>query len=888
MRDLRFWRWRQAEDDDVERELEIHLALEVEEQLERGVPLREAKLAARREFGSVALTKEELRDMRMGATLERLPRELRHAARRLVRSPAFTLAAVLTLALAIGANVAIFAVVYRVVLNPLPYGDSGRLVALDHGFPSRNIRSGVGAPAQLYYQYLDRAHSLEGLATYRADDRTLTDQGMPERVRVSRTSPSLVRVLRISPEHGRWFTEEEGAPGAAPVAVLSHGLWVRRYSQDRGVLGRLVTLDGVPTSVVGVMPPTYGFPDPRVDIWIPDPMSRAIAASSAVAGVYDFSGVARLREGVAIENARLELTRLATEMAPANPGQGYDQLVSTATTLIDATVGPISRTLWILVGSIGLVLLVACANVANLFLVRSEAKQREVAVRRALGAGSGGIAGYFLAESAWLAVIGSALGLVLAAGAVRLLVALGPSNLPRIQEIRLDGVALAYTVVLSVLIGAAFGFVPIIRLGPLAVSLHEGGRGNTASQGRHRVRHVLMGGQMALALVLLVSSGLMLRSFQNLRAVNPGFDATSALTFRVGLPRSDYPNREKMVVAHRAILDRLATLPGVTAVSASTCVPLSEQGCLAGPLFVEGRTLPPGANPPLFRFIAVAGGYFETMGTRVIRGRGIDRNDIERQEPVVLINEALVNIAFPNQDPIGQRVRMGNPSVSRTPGWLTVAGVVSNTSFRALAEATPVPIMYMPMFASRVVNIVPPLDAMSYVVRTAVAPEGLTASARRAIGGVDAHLALAQVRTLQEILDRASAQMAFTMVLLVIAASVALLLGVIGIYGVMSYIVSQRTGEIGVRLALGATPASVAGMIVRQGGLVALAGIAVGLATAFVGSRLIESLLYGISPRDPAVFAATTVILLGVALLACWVPARRAAGLSPLEALRTE
>jgi predicted permease len=884
--DFRFWRWRQRDDDEMDREFDVHLALEVEEQLKAGVPLPDAQFAARRAFGSVALAKEELRDMRTGATLERLARELRHAVRRLVRSPAFMLAAVLTLALAIGANVAIFAVVHRVVLNPLPYGDSGRLVALDHGFPSRNIRSGIGLTAQVFYQYLDRAHSLESLATYRADERTLTDQGNPERIRVSRTTPSLVRVLSVSPEQGRWFTEDESLPGASPVGVLSHGLWVRRYSQDPGVIGRVVTLDGVPTAVVGVMPASYAFPDPRVDIWIPDAMSRATAASTA--GVYDFSGVARLRKGATIEEARTELTRLAAELAPANPGQGYDRLVSTATTLIDATVGPVSQTLWILWASIGLVLLVACANVANLFMVRSEAKQREVAVRRALGAGVGGIAGYFLAESAWLAFIGGALGLVLAAGAVRLLVALGPTNLPRLHEIRLDGVAFAYTVVLSVLIGAAFGLMPLLRLGPLGVSLHESGRGNTASRGRHRIRHVLMGGQVALALVLLVSSGLMLRSFQNLRAVNPGFDATSALTFRVGLPRSDYPDRERMVVAYRAILDRLSALPGVKAVSASTCLPLAEQGCLAGPLFVEGRALAPGANPPLFRFAAVAGGYFEAMGMRLIRGRGITRSDVERQEPVVVINQALVNIAFPNEDPIGQRVRMGNPSVSKTPGWLTVAGVVSNTSFRALAEATPVPMMYMPMFASRAAGVVPSLDAMSFVVRTAVAPQGLTAPARRAIGDVDAHLALAQVRTLQETLDRASAQTAFTMVLLVIAASIALLLGIIGIYGVMSYIVSQRTGEIGVRLALGAKPGSVAAMIVWQGGVVALVGISVGLGTAFATSRLIASLLYGISPRDPGVFAATTVALLAVALLACWLPARRAARLSPLDALRTD
>ncbi|MGH9142880.1 MAG: FtsX-like permease family protein, partial [Thermoanaerobaculia bacterium] len=527
----------------------------------------------------------------------------------------------------------------------------------------------------------------------------------------------------------------------------------------------------------------------------------------------------------------------------------------------------------------------ACANVANLFLVRSEAKQREVAVRRALGAGAGGIAGYFLAESAWLGCAGGALGLALAWGAVQALIALGPTSLPRLQEVRLDGIALGFTVALSVLTGLVFGSIPLLRLGPLAVSLHESGRSNTASRGRHHIRQFLMAGQVALALVLLVSSGLMLRSFQKLRSFDPGFDASSALTFRLGLPPGSYSDREQMVRAHAAILARLSTLPGVMAASASTCLPLSEQGCFAGPLFVEGRVLPPGAIAPMTRFAAIAGGFFEAMGTRIVRGRGISQDDVVRGEAIVVVNEAFVNMAFPNQDPIDQRVRLGNP---RAQEWLSIVGVVANTSYRALGEANPVPMMYMPMLAPRVVSISPPLSAMSYVVRTAVAPAAMAEPARRAIGEIDANLAIAQVRTLQELLDRASAQMAFTMILLVVAAGVALLLGVIGIYGVMSYIVSQRTGEIGVRLALGARPGSVVAMIVRQGAIVALVGTVVGLAAAFAGGRLIESLLYGVSPRDPAVFGITALTLLSIALVACWLPARRAAVLNPLDALRTD
>jgi predicted permease len=345
-----------------------------------------------------------------------------------------------------------------------------------------------------------------------------------------------------------------------------------------------------------------------------------------------------------------------------------------------------------------------------------------------------------------------------------------------------------------------------------------------------------------------------------------------------------------MIIAHRAIVDRLSALPGVSAVSASTCLPLSEgQLCQGGPLFVDGHPFSPGALPPFVAIRAIDGGYFGTMRTRVLRGRGIERGDIDREEPIVVVNQALVNMAFSGQDPIGQRVRFGNPTLARgSPEWLTIVGVVANTPIFGLAEANPFPQLYMPIFATRNVNMAPRLDAMSFVVRTSVPPAALIEPVRRTVGDVDSNLALGQVRTLQDTLDRAAAQMAFTMVLLVIAAGVSLTIGVVGIYGAMSYIVTQRTGEIGVRLALGAEPGSVVRMIVRQGGVVALAGVTVGLVAAFAGGRLIESLLYGVSPRDPGVLAGTAAVLLCVALLACWLPARRAALLNPLDALRTD
>jgi putative ABC transport system permease protein len=597
---------------------------------------------------------------------------------------------------------------------------------------------------------------------------------------------------------------------------------------------------------------------------------------------------------------RRELNGLIADLPQAFPGDllalanGDEiKLASTARTLQESTVGSVARGLWILLGSVGLVLLVACANVANLFLVRSEARQREVAVRRALGAGQLGIARSFLAESLLLSMAGGGLGIALAWTAVHMLVAFGPASLPRLGEVQLDGYVLAFAFGTSLLAALAFGVIPLWH-GPSLLALQESGRSNTASRSRQRARQLLMGGQVALALVLLVSSGLMVRSFQKLRSLDPGFDAASALTFSIGLPERDYRTRDEAVAAHQTILDRLAALPGVTAVSASTCLPLAGT-CSGNTVRVEGRTYPPGTIPPLAFLRAVAGGYFETLRFRVIRGRTLDRRDVDGREPVAVINQALADILFPKQEPIGQRVASNRPPAR--PGerpdltWLTIVGVVANTPTRALAEV-PAGQLFLPMsLASErggAVRLGPDVAAMSYVVRAPTSLPALLPAVRRTIDGVNAELAVAQAETMQVALDRASAQMAFTMTLLAIAAGVALVLGVIGIYGVMSYLVSQRTGEIGVRLALGAEPSSVAGMIVRQGGLVALAGIVVGLAVAFAGSRVIESLLYGVSPRDPIVFASTTLVLIAVALLACWFPARRAARLDPLAALRAD
>jgi putative ABC transport system permease protein len=834
--------------------------------------------------------------------------EIRQAVRRLVRTPVFTVAAGLTLAVAIAANTAIFAVVQRVVLNPLPYPESGDLLRIEHGIPRINVPSGIGMTSGLYYQY-QQAHTLEGIAIHRAGEATLVGRGEPIRIQVARTTPTLASVLRVPPALGRWFTDEEGAPGAPLVAILSHGLWVRRFGADPGVLGAAMTLDGVSASVIGVMPASFGYPDARTEVWLPAPISRATGFGLP----FGYVGVARLRSAATLAQARAELNGLIRDLPRAYPGDRgvlgnviTGGLNSTPITLKDATVGNASRALWILLAAVGVVLLVACANVANLFLVRSEARQREVAVRRALGASGGSLARFFLTESALLSAAGGVIGLALASGAVRMLVSWGPATLPRLEEIRLDALALGFTAGLTLIMAMVFGTIPLWRVASAAASLTEAGRGNTASRGRHRTRQLLMGGQVALALVLLVASGLMIRSFQNLRAFDPGFNTTSAVTFRVGLPERAYPTRASAVAAHGTLIERLTAIPGVTAVSASTGLPLAD-ACFGNSVLIEGRDLPDdGRAQALARLCAVSSGYIDALGVRLLRGRGIGRDDVEQRLSNVVVNQAFVDTAFAGADPIGRRIRSNAPP--RAPGaaplppgsawdggpppWLTIVGVVSNTPFMALAERNPTPAVYMPMSLAggpdipAIAMLGPPVAAMSYVVRSGASPAALLPAVRAAIDAVNPTLAVSQVGTFEEMLDRASAQMAFTMALLTIAAGVALLLGLVGIYGVVSYIVSQRTGEIGVRIALGAHPRNVARLIVRQSGTVALAGIAVGFAATLAGGRLVESLLYGVTPRDPGVLAGTALALLGVALVACWLPARRAARINPVDTLR--
>jgi predicted permease len=895
---------RQRIDDDLRQEIETHLACIEEAERAQGASAEQARRAARERFGQPSLYRERAVDAVIATSAEALLREIVFAARRLARSPAFAVASVLTLALAIGANTAIFAVVERVIINPLPYPDADRLVQLDHGSQRLNVANGFGLTPGLYYQYAERAHTLQSVAIYQTDGATLTGDGDPSRIRIVRVTPSLEAVTGVAPALGRWFSDADGVPGAAPVAVLSHGLWMRRYSGEVAVLGRLVFVGGLPTRVVGVMPASYDFPDARVDLWVPVQLARAQGF-----GLWGYQGVARLRDGATIAEARRELAGLITDVPRAFPGDlgalgnVETNLIAIVRSLKDAIVGGIEKALWALLAAVGVVLLIACANVTNLFLVRSEVRHREIAIRHALGAGRLGIARFFVAEGLLLSAAGGVLGSMLAWSAVGLLVRHGPTTLPRLREIRLDAATGGFALALSTVVALTFSTIAVWHSRAVTLPAHDSGRANTVTRSRHRIRQLLMGTQVALALVLLAASALIARSFQNVRAIDPGFDPRSAITFSIGLPDRDYPTREAAVAVHQAILDGVRELPGVTAASSSTCLPLAG-GCFGNTVRVRGRRLAAGAVPPVALFRAVAADYFETMRMRLRRGRTIDREDIDRKAPVVVVDQTLADRFFPNEDPIGQYVA-SNRAPKRAGeepelAWREIVGVVASTPVFTLVDVQPLPQMYMPMSIAAPQTgairgasantdgalVGPNIAVMNYVVRTAGEPAALLAAVRHVADTVDRSLALAQVETLQQIVDRSSAQMAFTMVLLSIAAAVALSLGLIGIYGVTSYLVTQRTAEIGVRLALGAEPRSVTRMIVSQGALVAGVGIAVGLGAAIAGSRVIESLLYRVSPRDPLVFVATSTLLFSVALAACWLPARRAARLNPADTLR--
>lgn len=819
---------------------------------------------------------------RAGAWLAGLRHDFTHAARRLRRSPGFALATVITLALGIGATTAIYSVVRGVVLNPLPYPHAERLVALRHAAPGVGLGV-MGVSHGTYVHYREHNAALEAITVYTPTSFALLRDGESMRVPGAMVSRDFFEIfLDGPPPLGRALDDTDQEPGAPRVAMIGNELWRQRFGGDPQVVGRAVQVDGVPVEVVGVLPSDFDVPSTETQLWLP----QQIDPQDVILGMFGRFGVARLNPGVSAGQAQAELQRLIPTMSERFNPVAFDLIVTSGrltavvAPLKETMVGDVERMLWILLGTVIFVLGVACANVANLFLVRAESQRRETAVRAALGAGWAQIVRHHLAESLVLGLSGGGLGVLLAMAGVRWVVRWGPDAIPRLHEVGIHPPILAFAAALSVGTSLLFSLIPILRRGQgaLAAGMGDGGRGATHSRARHRARNALVVAQISLALILLIGAGLMVRTFQHLSNVEPGFDAGSSLVFRVGLPEASYPERKLAMQFQQQLIERLTALPGVTDVGAIACLPLDGCDGLT-PVYAEGVPFESGAAPPAVDVRGTTAGYFRALGIPLIEGRPIEPGDHLRQPATAVVSRNLAERLWPGESAVGKRI---HPDVPDEEPY-TVVGVAGNVISYGLAQEPP-EILYV-SFLGPYGYIASPYG-LTFVVRGDVPPLALGDSIRATLRQLDANVPLSNMRPMQAVLDQAAAPTAFAMVLLVAAGVVALALGAIGVYGVLSYIVSQRTQEIGVRMALGAAGADVGRMVMLQGAAVTGIGIAVGLAGALALTRLMGTVLFGVDPVDPLTYGTVAAALGGIALLASWLPARRAARVNPITALR--
>lgn len=802
----------------------------------------------------------------------------------------FTVTTVVTLALGIGANAAIFSVVEGILLKPLPYADPERLISVDHAAPGVDIKNAGIAPF-LYYTYRDQNRTLEDIGMWQSDSVSVTGLAEPEQVPSIDLTDGVLPILKVQPVLGRLFSRQDDSPGAQATAVLSYGYWQRRFGGDRGVLGRRILIDSKPVEVIGVLPAGFRFLDRDADLFQPMQRDRA----KTFLGNFSFQSLARLKPGVSVATANADFARLIPVSIagfPPFPG-GTTQmfvearLIPQSQPLKDDLIGDIGKALWVLMGTIGTVLVIACANVANLLLVRTEGRQHELAVRLALGAGWRQIAAALLVESATLAALGGAAGLALAYGAIRLLVAIAPANLPRLNEITVDGPVLLFTVAVSLAAALLFGAVPVLKYaGPhVSATLREGGRSLSQSRERHRVRSTLVVVQVGLALTLLIGSGLMIRTFMALRDVQPGFTGPKTLqSFRIDIDAAQVKDDTQVLRMQQAILDKIAAIPGVTSVAFSTRVPL-QVGGWHDPIYAEDHVYSEGKLPPLRTYKFYSPGVPKTLGSTLLAGRDFTWTDLYDKRPVAMVTENVARELW--HDPsaaLGKRIRAFGKGE-----WREIVGVVGNERTDGVDQKPPSTVIWPALMGS--FNGDPSWVArgVTILIRSPRAGStGFMDEVRRAVWSVNPNLPLAQVRTLEEVYRKSVARTSFTLVMLAIAGAMALLLGVIGIYGVIAYSVSQRTREIGIRMALGSSKTEITRIFVVHGLRLALVGTACGVAAALACTRLMKSLLFEISPLDPATFVGVPLVLMLAAIAASYLPAMRASLVDPVESLRSE
>src|ERR1041384_979647 len=807
--------------------------------------------------------------------METLVQDLRFGARMLVKNPGFTLVAVITMALGIGANTALFSVVNGVLLKSLPYKEPGRLMFSYE--TTAKLPNPVGASTLDYRDWKEQNHVFQSMGARRPFTVSLTGIEQPEKIQCEKITFDYFSTLGVEPILGRTFSEDEDKPGAAKVTLLSYGLWQRRFGGAADIVGRMIQLNGAPTTVVGIMPNDYR---PNIELWIP----LAINFNNADRDFKELAVVGRRAPGVSREQAQAEMTTIVGRLAEQYP----DFLTGWGVTLIpihDAIVQNIRPALLILLGAVGFVLLIACSNVANLLLARAAAREREIAIRMAMGAGRLRLMRQILTESVLISLIGGGFGVLIAMWGTEALISLNPQGIPRASEIGVDPKVLAFAVVASIFSGILFGLVPAVQTSRQNLNdvLKEAGKSLMGNSRGRRVRSALVIVEVALALVLMTGAGLLIKGFSKLQSVDPGFNHENVLAFQLSLPEANYPRQPQQAAFLKDILQRFAALPGVTSASAISQAPLAGGG--ASYIFwAEGRPLPTPSEAPIASSRVISPEYFQTLSIPLIAGRFFTEADNRDAPAVVIVNEIFAKSMWPGENPIGKRMTVGVPLPGDRVDWSTIVGVVGNVKHTTLNGESGMQV-YEPVYQAEFQS---PARNMTYLLRTSVNPVSLGESARSAVASIDGNIPMSNVKTMDRIVYDSVSPFRFNMFLLALFAAVALVLTIVGVYGVMNYAVAQRTREIGIRMALGADPGQVRGLILRQGMTLSAVGLGIGVAACYGVTRLLSSLLYGVSATDPVTFAAVAVLLAVVSLVACYLPARRATKVDPLVALRYE
>jgi predicted permease len=864
---------------ELEEEIRSHLEMQIEEHERQGMSPEEARFAALRKFGGVEQVKEKYRQRRSLPVVETTFQDLRYAARMLRKSPLFAAISIFTLALGIGANTAIFSVVNAVLLRPLQYPNAERIVAIEE-LNEKGSRVQV-TPAN-FLDWREQNTSFEHLAAILARTANLSAADESERINLAMTSSNFFQVFGLQPQMGRFFLPDEERAGHDAVAVLSYGLWQRHFGGDPSLVGQSIMLDGQPYTVVGIAPAGFQYPD-RTEVWIPPfqlvPTLGPQMDIQRARGFGFLSAVALLKPGVSVKQAHDEMTAITARLRqqyPETNNKRFDRVVSLQTHLV----GESSMALMLLLGAVALLLLIACANVANLLLSRAASRHKEIAIRLALGATRLRLVRQLLVESVLLGLLSGMVGLLLGWWGVDLMRRLLPVDFPRAQDIGVDLRVLGFTLLVSLVTGIVFGLVPALQSTNPDVneSLKESVRGSTSGRNRNRVRSLLIVAEVALSLVLLIGAGLLFRSFLRLQAVELGFRPQNLLTFRLTPSGANFREDPQYINFYSQVAERVKTLPGVDSVGMINTLPLVKGPTTA--FRVEGRPLLTQDKWPGVNYRNVSPDYFRAVNAPILKGRSFDAHDNESAPLVVLVNQSLVRRDFANEDPVGKKINFGGTRPDGQPIWFEIVGVVADVRSLEL-NSEPTPEIYTSYMQD-------PFAGMSYVVRSQIEPESLIPAVREAVRQVDKAQPVAEVRKMEQIVSEAAAQPRFNSLLLGIFASIALLLAAAGIYGVMSYSVTQRTHEIGVRMALGAQTRDVLRLVVGQCLRLTLVGLALGLVCAFALTRVMATLLYGVKPTDPWTYASGALLLSVVALLSCYLPARRATKVDPLVALRYE